>query len=71
MQVYGGNMSYTIRVTKVKQMFNKQKVQLSTDVLNLIDQKIALKISNMVASCKENNIKRLTTEVYPYVESKL
>ena len=64
-------MSYTIRVTKVKQMFNKQKVQLSTDVLNLIDQKIALKISNMVASCKENNIKRLTTEVYPYVESKL
>jgi hypothetical protein len=70
-QVYGGNMSYTIRVTKVKQMFNKQKVQLSTDVLNLIDQKIALKISNMVASCKENNIKRLTTEVYPYVESKL
>ena len=71
MQVYGGNMSYTIRVTKVKQMFNKQKVQLSTDVLNLIDQKIALKISNMVASCKENNIKRLTTEVYPYVEDKL
>ena len=64
-------MSYTIRVTKVKKMFNKQKVQLSTDVLNLIDQKIALKISNMVASCKENNIKRLTTEVYPYVESKL
>jgi len=62
-------MSYTVRVTKVKKMFNREKVQLSTDVLNLIDQKIALKISKMVTSCKENNIKRLTTEVYPYVES--
>tara|TARA_R110000824_G_scaffold60997_8_gene162739 strand:- start:3243 stop:3437 length:195 start_codon:yes stop_codon:yes gene_type:complete len=62
-------MSYTVRVTKVKKMFNREKVQLSTDVLNLIDQKIALKISKMVTSCKKNNIKRLTTEIYPYVES--
>lgn len=32
-------MSYTVRVTKVKKMFNQEKVQITTDVLNMIDQK--------------------------------
>tara|TARA_A100001515_G_scaffold133364_1_gene122520 strand:+ start:98 stop:313 length:216 start_codon:yes stop_codon:yes gene_type:complete len=69
--VYGGNMSYTVRVTKVKKMFNQEKVQISTDVLNLIDQKIAFKLRLIVKKCKDHNIKRLTEEVYPYVERML
>lgn len=64
-------MSYTVRITKVKKMFNQEKVQITTDVLNMIDQKIAFKLRLMVKKCKDHNIKRLNEEVYPYVERML
>mgnify|MGYP003145777615 CR=1 FL=1 len=51
-----------IQKTKVKKMFNSNKVQITKDALNMIDDDFKRHIERMVNRCKANNVKRITPE---------
>ena len=43
-------------------MFNSNKVQITKDALNMIDDDFKRHIERMVNRCKANNVKRITPE---------
>ena len=52
--------------TKIKKMFNEEGIQVPIETLNMIDDHIKRKINTYINNCKNNNIKRLRTELLGY-----
>tara|TARA_R110000824_G_scaffold252854_9_gene441700 strand:- start:723 stop:911 length:189 start_codon:yes stop_codon:yes gene_type:complete len=52
-----------IQKTKVKKMFNQQKLQITNDALNQIDDYIFRVLYNKTVKAKQGNIKRVTPEL--------
>lgn len=51
-----------IQVTKVKKAFHDEKLQVSTDALNMMNDEIARTIRRWVQNTKNGNVKRVTPE---------
>lgn len=47
-------------------MFNEEGIQVPIETLNMIDDHIKRKINTYISNCKNNNIKRLRTELLGY-----
>ena len=50
----------TLYVKKTKDIFHKHNVQLSAEMINMIDEHISRSLTNMAKRCKSGNVKRLT-----------
>jgi len=53
-----------IQKTKVKKAFNKAGLQITLGALNMIEETIKRQIAGMVSRTKENNVKRLTEDLF-------
>ena len=56
-----------LQKTKVREVFNKYKVQLPTETLNFLDSEISKMIEKWAIRCKNNNIKRLSLNLVGYI----
>ena len=56
-----------LQKTKVREVFNKYKVQLPTETLNFIDSEISKMIEKWAIRCKNSNIKRLSLNLVGYI----
>jgi len=54
----------TIYVKKTKDIFHQHNVQLSAEMMNMLDEHIARSLTNMAKRCKEGNVKRLTPDLF-------
>jgi hypothetical protein len=54
----------TIQKTKVKKLFNKEKIQCPINTLNMIDEHMTRMVYTMVRNCKDGNVKKLTPELF-------
>lgn len=57
-------MSRLLTIIKVRQIFKRNKVQLTTDAINLIDEHINKEIEKMAKRCKDGNVKRLSADLF-------
>ena len=56
-----------LQKTKVREVFNKYKVQLPTETLNFLDSEISKMIEKWAIRCKNSNIKRLSLNLVGYI----
>ena len=54
----------TLTITKVKRHFHRYGVQLSAEMIKILDDHFAREIDKMAKRCKEGNIKRLTPDIF-------
>ena len=52
---------------KVREIFNKYKVQLPTETLDFLDSEVSRMIEKWAIRCKNNNIKRLSLNLVGYI----
>ena len=57
-------MSRLLTTTKVRKIFKRNKIQLTTDAINLIDEHIYKEIEKMAKRCESGNVKRLSAELF-------
>tara|TARA_Y100000310_G_C20397611_1_gene675829 strand:+ start:514 stop:714 length:201 start_codon:yes stop_codon:yes gene_type:complete len=53
-----------IQVSKVKNKFHDNGLQISPTAMNMIQDDFNRKIQRMIDRCKEGNVKRLTDKTY-------
>mgnify|MGYP003632040123 CR=1 FL=1 len=53
-----------IQKTKVKKMFNSEKIQCPIGTLNIIEEHVQRMVHRMVQNCKQSNVKKLTPELF-------
>ncbi len=51
-----------IQKTKVKQAFNRKKIQINVDALNLIERRFSRMVDMWSDNAKNGNVKRVTAE---------
>lgn len=51
-----------VQVTKLKKVFHDEKLQISTDAVNMMDDEINRLIRKWVINTKDGNVKRVTPE---------
>jgi len=54
----------TLVVNKLKRYFKQNGVQLSAEMINIIDDHISREIEKMAIRCNEGNVRRLTPELF-------
>tara|TARA_R110002020_G_C15965280_1_gene746953 strand:+ start:290 stop:484 length:195 start_codon:yes stop_codon:yes gene_type:complete len=57
-------MSRLLTIIKVREIFRRNKVQLTTDAINLMDEHIYKEVEKMAKRCKEGNVKRLSADLF-------
>tara|TARA_R100000963_G_C4609565_1_gene80452 strand:+ start:403 stop:633 length:231 start_codon:yes stop_codon:yes gene_type:complete len=56
-----------LQKTKVREIFNKYKIQLPKETLDFLDSEVSRMIERWALSCKDNNIKRLSMNLVGYI----
>ena len=56
-----------LQKTKVREIFNKYKIQLPKETLDFLDSEVSRMIERWALSCKNNNIKRLSMNLIRYI----
>lgn len=49
-----------VQVTKLKKVFHDEKLQISTDAINMMNDEIARTVRKWVRNAKDGNVKRVT-----------
>ena len=56
------------KANKVRDKFHREKIQINTDALCLLNEEIMRLINKKIDKCKFNNIKRLTSDLCHYTK---
>ena len=56
-----------LQKTKVREIFNKHKIQLPAETLDFLDSEVSRMIERWALSCKNNNIKRISLDLVGYI----
>ena len=56
-----------LQKTKVREIFNKHKIQLPAETLDFLDSEVSRMIERWALSCKNNNIKRISLDLIGYI----
>ena len=56
-----------LQKTKVREIFNKHKIQLPAETLDFLDSEVSRMVERWALSCKNNNIKRISLDLVGYI----
>ena len=56
-----------LQKTKVREIFNKHKIQLPAETLDFLDSEVSRMVERWDLSCKTNNIKRISLDLIGYI----
>ena len=56
-----------LQKTKVREIFNKHKIQLPAETLDFLDSEVSRTVERWALSCKNNNIKRISLDLVGYI----
>ena len=56
-----------LQKTKVREIFNRHKIQLPAETLDFLDSEVSRMIERWALRCKNNNIKRLSLDLIGYI----
>ena len=56
-----------LQKTKVREIFNKHKIQLPAETLDFLDSEVSRMVERWALSCKNNNIKRISLDLIGYI----
>ena len=54
----------TLVVNKLRRQFKRNSVQLSAEMINILDDHFSREIEKMAIRCNEGNVRRLTPELF-------
>ncbi len=56
-----------LQKTKVREIFNRHKIQLPAETLDFLDSEVSRMVERWALSCKNNNIKRISLDLIGYI----